>query len=254
MGVRSPIIEEVITDEPDPLQRDDPWSNTRSQESYEVVPTHVSPTNDTTTTDSWSVYGSAQTAAASAAAEVATTTAVSPPAGEEPPAPRPSGSEPPQMSPIPVLPPDNPFTDVQLSFSLSGLTTMPSAGPSSGQSVPNYSIGTERQSTPPTTTAGPTTPASSVLSLGGMSRASHPVAATPGSLPTPATTSFILPSLGGNSLHAPGGNPAADLISSYARLNRQRQDQRAEHQPRWRQTPNGAWTATTTTTHQDYLT
>ena len=102
-GARSPIIEEVTAEEPDPLQRDDPWSNAL-QDSYEVVPTHASPIVDTTTTDSWSVYGSTQTSAAPvAAAEVASTTAVSPPAGEVPMALRPPSGEPPQTSPIPTL-------------------------------------------------------------------------------------------------------------------------------------------------------
>ena len=80
------VIEEVATEEPDPLQREDPWSNSRSShpESFDVLPTQVNPTPESDTTESWSLYGSTQTSSAPVAVEVAPTTAASPPAGEEP--------------------------------------------------------------------------------------------------------------------------------------------------------------------------
>ena len=102
-----------------------------------------------------------------------------------------------------------------------------------------------------TTTVGPTEPASSMLFLGGMSRASHPVAATPSSQPPPTIMGMFLTSPGGPSFPASGRNPTMDLINSYARINRQRQEgsaRRAESRPRWPQTAHGTWIATIETT------
>ena len=52
----TPIVEEVIedvhTEEPDPLQSEDPWSNSRLPS--EVLPTQLDPILETTTTDIWS--------------------------------------------------------------------------------------------------------------------------------------------------------------------------------------------------------
>ena len=80
------VIEEVLPEGPDPLQSDDPWGNSRLPS--EVLPAQVDPPFETTTTESWSVDSRTEEVSSPAAAEAAPTTGVSPPTGEEPPAPR----------------------------------------------------------------------------------------------------------------------------------------------------------------------
>ena len=227
LGVRSPIIEEVTAEEPDPLQRDDPWSNAL-QDSYEVVPTHASPIADTTTTDSWSVYGSTQTSAApAAAAEAASTTAVSQQAGVAPTALHPPNGEPPQMSPIPT-PALPPLLTGAIPGLLSGMTSMPGARSPPMQSIPpNTTEAPSMGTVPASTTAGPTVLAPSLLFHGSMPRVSHPVAATSGSQLGTALGSALrhyapvfTVTPGGNGTPYTGGNPTMDLLNQFNRLNR----------------------------------
>ena len=93
----TPLIHEVIEEEgsqeSDPFQQDDPWSNSHQPRTYEILPTQVIPTPGFNDTDSVSNPDGIQNSAAPVAVEATTTTTVSPLAGEEElAAPRPSGS------------------------------------------------------------------------------------------------------------------------------------------------------------------